>query len=274
MLTSLAIQWDVNPDAFVLGPFHVRFYGLMFLSAFSIGTYIFWHIIKHEGLSPSLLIQLLNVVFLSTFIGARIGDCLFYNSEYYLAHPIEILFPFSNGKFSGFQGLSSHGAAIGLLAGLFLFSRSINLSYIWLLDRIVIVIALAGFFIRIGNLMNSEIYGRVTNLPWGFIFVNKGEILPRHPTQLYEALAYLSVFFILGVLYLKKSNKLHAGVLLSLFLLLTFTFRFLIEYIKEPLVPIDTNTTLNIGQILSLPFIFIGAFVLMVAVMRGDIKKV
>ncbi|MDR1054806.1 MAG: prolipoprotein diacylglyceryl transferase [Prevotellaceae bacterium] len=275
MLSPFTVQWNINPDAFLLDPFHIRYYGLMFIAAFAAGTYIFWRIIKHEGLPKSLLIRLLNVVFLSTIVGARVGDCLFYFPEYYLKHPWQIFFPFVDGKFIGFQGLSSHGAAIGLLAGLYLFSRSIKLSYMWLLDRMVIAIALAGFFIRIGNLMNSEIYGTVTSLPWGFIFVQKGEALPRHPTQIYEALAYLSIFFLLLYLlhlYLKWSKKLPSGILLGLFLVLTFTFRFFIEYIKAPQVASEDDMILHIGQALSLPFIFTGAVILMTAVMRSDLK--
>lgn len=273
MLNHLAIQWNVNPDAFVAGPFHVRYYGLMFIAAFAAGAYVFWRIIKYEGLRKSLLIHLLNVVFLSTFIGARLGDCLFYYPEYYLQHPWEIIFPFANGKFIGFTGLSSHGAAIGLLIGLYIFARSTKLSYIWLLDRMVIVIALAGFFIRIGNLMNSEIYGTVTTLPWGFVFVRNGEVLPRHPVQIYEALSYLFVFILLISIYKKKQGKITSGMFLGLFLVLAFTLRFLIEYLKAPLTSGEGDMALHIGQLLSLPFIFAGALILMVAVMRSDVKK-
>jgi prolipoprotein diacylglyceryl transferase len=268
----LAIQWNVNPELFNIGPFHIRYYGLMFILAFATGAFIFAFILKREKLPLSILIRLLNIVFLSTFIGARIGDCFFYYPEYYLQHQLQIFFPFSDGKFTGFTGLSSHGAAIGLLAGLYLFSRSAKLSYLWLLDRIVIVIALGGFFIRIGNLMNSEICGLPTNLPWGFVFLRNNEYIARHPAQLYEAFAYLSIFIFLGYCYVKKHAKLVQGLLLGMFLILTFTARFLIEYLKAPQIIGDETLFLSIGQKLSLPFIFAGAFILMGIIMRIDIK--
>ena len=273
MPNPLYINWNVNPDAFTIGPFHIRYYGLMFIAAFAIGTYLFWLIIKRENKPKILAMQLLNVVFLSVFIGARLGDCLFYYPEYYLKHPWQIFFPFANGEFIGYQGLSSHGGAIGLLIGLYIFSRSTKTPYLWILDRLVIVVAMAGFFIRIGNLMNSEIYGTITDIPWAFIFIQKDETLPRHPTQIYEALAYLLIFFTLGWLYLKKIEKLVPGMLLSLFLLLTFSARFFIEYLKAPLTARENDLVLNTGQLLSLPFIFTGAFMLLTLVMRGGLSK-
>lgn len=272
MLNLLAIQWSVDPDAFVLGPFHIRYYGLMFIIAFALGFYVFWQITRRER-EGILYIHLLNIVFLSSFIGARLGDCLFYYPDYYLKNPVEIFLPFANGKFAGFQGLSSHGAAFGLLIGIYIFARNAKLSYFWLLDRMVIVVALAGFFIRLGNLMNSEIYGTPTNLPWGVVFTQKGETVPRHPAQVYEALANLSVFFCLLWTYLKYKTKLITGILLGLFLTLVFTARFFIEYVKISQPTSDFNLGLNIGQILSLPFIFLGALIIMVVVMRGDLKR-
>jgi prolipoprotein diacylglyceryl transferase len=159
-------------------------------------------------------------------------------------------------------GLASHGAAIGILFAIYLFARKVNKSYLWVIDRIVIVVALAGFFIRTGNLMNSEIYGIETSLPWGFIFERWGETVPKHPTQIYEGLSYLLIFILIYKIYLKHKSKLKHGLVFGLFLILLFTVRFLIEFIKEPQVGFEANMVLNMGQILSIPFVILGIFIL------------
>jgi prolipoprotein diacylglyceryl transferase len=248
----LAITWAVDPEIFSLGPIHVRYYGVLFALAFIIDYLIFVRFFKKDNLPMQLLDSLTVWAVISTIIGLRLGHCLFYEPEYYLKNPIEI-FKIWEG------GLASHGAAIGLPLGLYLFCRKYKMRYLWLLDRIVIVVALTGFFIRLGNLMNSEIYGMETTMPWGFIFKLRGETVPKHPTQIYEALAYLCIFFILYYIYRKKENLLNrGGFLFGLFLVLVFGFRFFVEFIKERQVAFEESMALDMGQILSIPFILLG----------------
>ena len=219
------------------------------------GVYCLQKIFKKEGLSVELLDKLTVYVAVGTVVGARLGHCLFYDPAYYLQNPIEIIKIWRGG-------LASHGAAIGILIALYYFARKNKKPYLWILDRIVIVVALAGFFIRMGNLMNSEIYGIETSLPWGFIFVRNGEVLPKHPTQIYEALSYLLIFILLYSIYRKKGTKVRQGLIFSLFLILLFSVRFLIEFIKEVQVDFEQTMSLNMGQWLSIPFVIIGFYLL------------
>lgn len=248
------ITWNVDPEIFRIGNFAIRWYGLLFASGFFFGYLVLLRIFNKEGISVELLDKLTMYVALGTIIGARLGHCLFYEPSYYLSNPFEILKIWRGG-------LASHGAAIGIPLAAYYYSKSVKRPFLWILDRIVIVVALAGFFIRIGNLMNSEIYGIETNLPWGFIFVRAGETVAKHPTQIYEALSYLAIFGLLHTLYWHKSVKLKEGYLFSIFLILLFTVRFLIEFIKEVQVEFETGMTLNMGQWLSVPFI-IGGLIL------------
>jgi len=246
-----SVTWNPDPEIFRIGNFAVRWYGLLFASAFFFGYLVFLKIYKKEGISVQLLDKLTVYMAVGTIIGARLGHCLFYEPGYYLSNPIEILKIWRGG-------LASHGAAIGILVALYYYSRNIRRPYFWILDRIVIVVALGGFFIRMGNLMNSEIYGVGTSLPWGFIFVAAGETMPKHPTQIYEGLSYLAIFVLLYVLYRKQEGKLRPGVFFSIFLILLFAVRFLIEFIKEVQVDFETGMTLNMGQWLSIPFVLTG----------------
>ena len=246
-----AIIWDVNPEIFRIGGFAVRWYGLLFALGFVFGYIIMGKIFKKEHIQPKLLDTLTTYMVVGTVVGARLGHCLFYEPEYYLSNPLEILMIWKGG-------LASHGAAIGILLALYFFSRKANKSYLWIVDRIVIVVALAGFFIRTGNLMNSEIYGVQTDLPWGFIFVRWGETVPKHPTQIYEGLSYLLIFVLLYTLYNKKYKTLKEGTITGLFLIILFAVRFLIEFIKEPQVGFEEQMALNMGQLLSIPFILAG----------------
>ena len=270
-MNILSIVWDVNPWLFKLSDsFGIRWYGVLFACAFLFGYIIFNRFFKKEGLSTEKLDQLTLYIALGTVIGARLGHCFFYDAAYYLKNPLEILQIWRGG-------LASHGASIGILVALYLYVRKNKMSFLWLIDRISVVTALGGFFIRMGNLMNSEIYGRPTDLPWGFRFVrdnsritfsdpNTSEILgkhlPCHPTQLYEALSYLLLFFILFWVIRKYGEKLKDGVIFGWFLIALFTTRFLIEYLKFEQSDFELNMIsqwhMNMGQLLSLPFIMLG----------------
>jgi prolipoprotein diacylglyceryl transferase len=235
----------------------------MFCLSFAFGIIIFKKMIKREKKPLVLWDNVFIPVILGTFLGARLGHCLFYHPDYFIPHFWEIFIPFENGKFVGFAGVASHGAAIGILLGLYYYSRKNKVPYLWILDRIVITIALAGFFIRIGNLMNSEIYGYETNLPWGFVFSQRREIVPKHPTQIYEALCYLLIFIFLYFIYLKKRPPFRNGVIFSFFLILLFGARFCIEFLKEVQADFEEKLLLDMGQWLSIPLIVTG-FVLLI----------
>jgi len=203
-------------------------------------------------------------IIVGTLIGARLGHCLFYDFAYYSKHFFEIFLPFTFDKntglvFTGYQGLASHGGAVGILLAIIVFCKKYKQNILVVLDKIAIVVPVAAGFIRLGNLMNSEIVGKVTNSDFGFIF-KKIDNIPRHPAQLYEAVCYFIIFFIMLYIY-KKTNFIYIkGKNFGLFLILTFLFRFLIEFLKENQSVFENNMLLNMGQILSLPFILIGIF--------------
>jgi prolipoprotein diacylglyceryl transferase len=247
----LVIPWDVNPEIFRIGSFAVRWYGLLFASSFLFGYIILSRVFKNENLQESVLDRLTVYVAIGVIVGARLGHCLFYEPGYYLSHPIEILKIWHGG-------LASHGASIGILIALWLFVRKEKKDYTWVIDRVAIVVALSGFFIRMGNLMNSEIYGIETTVPWGFVFLRNDETAPKHPTQIYEALSYLFIFFLLYRIYWRKKGEYIQGLLISLTLILIFTFRFFIEFLKEDQVSFESGMKLNMGQLLSIPFIIAG----------------
>lgn len=245
------IPWDVNPEIFRIGPVAVRWYGLLFASSFLFGYIIMNRIFKNENLGEAVLDRLTIYMAIGTVVGARLGHCFFYEPAYYLKHPFEILQIWKGG-------LASHGAAIGILIALWLFVRKEHKDYMWILDRIAIVVALSGFLIRMGNLMNSEIYGQETTLPWGFVFLRNHEVAPKHPTQIYEGLSYLLIFFLLYRIYWSKKGEHLQGLLISLLCILVFTARFLIEFLKEDQVAFEANMKLNMGQLLSIPFVLLG----------------
>lgn len=250
------ISWDVSPIIFKLGSLQIRWYGLFFALAFYLGYVILEkYVFKREGLPVGLLDKLATYVVIGTVIGARLGHVLFYEPASYLRDPLSILKIWEGG-------LASHGAAIGILLALWLFVRQSGKTYLWTLDRVVIVVALGGFFIRMGNLMNSEIYGHYTSLPWGFIFMRDGENEGRHPTQIYEALSYLILFFVLIRYYIRNYKTMKEGFIFGVFLIVLFGIRFLIEFVKEPQVAFEQTMSLNMGQLLSLPFILAGIFLL------------
>lgn len=353
------IIWNVKPQLIDFGRFEIRYYSILFALAFVIGYFILLRIFKKEGRTVELLDKLTIYMVLSTIIGARLGHCLFYEFDYYIQHPLEIILPWrgkigQDFEFTGFQGLASHGAAIGILIGIYLFARKTKTSYWWTMDKLVIVAALGGCFIRTGNLMNSEIYGKPTQSKYGFIFthdftqiVTKGNTnkyiqkidykiaekdssdiengvpvnlniklsskvksdaaalditlgdvtyalfrkdyqqdivhpdakklqpkifksgknyvvsyrvfgIPRHPSQIYEAVVYLLIFFLLMAVYFKYAKQLQEGFLLGLFLFFVFLARFLIEFLKANQEEFEEGMFLNMGQWLSIPFIIIG----------------
>lgn len=258
-----AIIWDFEPTLFGF----IRWYSLLFALAFVAGYVILQKVVFQKENIPNTYLDKLSVyVFLGVLIGARLGHCLFYEPNYYLNHIIEMLLPIAqtpdSWKFVGYQGLASHGGAIGIIIAIWLYARKTKLNMFWTLDRLVIIVALAGLFIRLGNLCNSEIYGVATNSNWGFIFVRNGETLAKHPTQLYEAIAYFITFIILLLIYIKSNRKVVPGRLFSLFLILAFTSRLIIENWKEVQEAWEANMILNMGQILSIPFIAIGIVIL------------
>ena len=247
----LVIPWNVNPEIFRIGTFAVRWYGLLFASSFLFGYVIMNRIFKNENLEEAVLDKLTIYMALGVIIGARLGHCLFYEPSYYFHHPLEIIFIWHGG-------LASHGAAIGILTAVWLFSKKEKKDYFWVLDRIAIVVALSGFLIRMGNLMNSEIYGIETTVPWGFVFLRNHEVAPKHPTQIYEGLAYLAIFILLFRLYWSKKGEHYQGLLISLAITLIFISRFFIEFLKEDQVAFEATMKLNMGQLLSIPFILLG----------------
>ena len=259
-MLPLAIHWNVDPVALHIGSFELRWYSLMFLIAFALGYYIISRMFKREKVNEEYLGSMLIYIFLAVLIGARLGHCLFYEPDYYLTseHWLEIVWPFSNGRFVGFQGLASHGAAIGILIALWLYWRKYMMSPWWFLDRLVIVVALGGAFVRLGNLFNSEIYGVATDLPWGFVFEHNREPLPKHPTQLYESLSYFLIFGVSLWYYLHKKGQFKTGSIFGWWLVALFGARLLIEFVKNDQVDFEAGMILNMGQLLSLPFIIGG----------------
>lgn len=257
------IRWNVDPEIFNLGFWGLRYYSLLFVTGIVLGYIFMKKIFAKEGLSQELLDKLAIYVFFGTVLGARLGHCIFYEWDYYKDHLLEMILPWrgtigENFEFVGYQGLASHGGAIGIVIALTIFARKNKFSLIRTLDYMGIVVPLAGACIRLGNLFNSEIYGIETTLPWGFIFELRHETLPKHPTQLYEALSYLLIFVILYRLYFKKGDSLPRGYIFGWFLIMLFTARFLIEFIKEVQVDFESTMALNMGQWLSIPFILVG----------------
>lgn len=276
MTDLLFIHWNIDPVIFHIGSFGLRYYSLGFLCAFVFGYIILSNIYKKANVEIKFLDSLVIYVFLAVLIGARLGHCLFYEPDYYLTseHWAEMVLPFNlqTGEFTGYQGLASHGAAIGILLSMWLYCRKFKTNVWWILDRLVIVIALGGAFIRLGNLFNSEIYGVETDLLWGFIFERNGETVPKHPTGIYEALSYLIIFIACYLTYLKKNGQLHAGRLFGWWLIGVFGMRFLIEFVKEDQVGFEQGMLINMGQILSLPFI-IGGITLVVLSYKGKFQQ-
>ncbi len=258
------ITWSVDRLALSLGFFNVYWYSLLFVVAFLFGQYFLIRIFKQEGRKGQDAESLILYTIIGTIIGARLGHCLFYQPGFYLSNPLEILYVWKGG-------LASHGAAIGILISTYLYVkkkektdklwRRTKKNYLWVMDRGVIVVASGGALVRLGNLMNSEIIGKVTNVPWAFIFTAVDQ-QPRHPTQIYESLSYLLIFFILLIIYNKRKAKTPRGRVFGPFLILLFSARFFLEFFKENQVNFETNLTLNMGQLLSIPLVLLGIIIL------------
>jgi prolipoprotein diacylglyceryl transferase len=258
-----AIRWNPS-EGLELGFFTLHYYSVMFLIAFTLGWYIMKSIYTREGIAIEKLDSLFIYTVLATLIGARLGHVIFYDWEYFQHHLLEIFLPVRfqpEFEFTGFRGLASHGAAIGIIIAMYLYAkRVLQKPVLWILDRIVIPVACGAIFVRIGNFINSEIIGKPTNSDYGVIFEKLGEDFPRHPAQLYESACYLGIFLILWFLYWKTEKRFKTGYIFGLFLVLLWTVRFFIEFIKEPQVGERANWLLNTGQWLSIPFVIAGLY--------------
>ncbi len=267
MIDFLSVTWNVDPIIFKIGPIALRWYSLLFVAGFPLGYWYFTKFYQREGVDTKLLEPLLYALLIGTIVGARLGHCLFYEPSYYLSaeHWVEIFKPWRGG-------LASHGGAIGVMLAVWWYAHKYGkkngFDILWVFDRLVICVAFAGCLIRLGNLFNSEIYGDVTDLPWGFIFERRGETLPKHPTQIYEALSYLILAIYLALNYQYKLDKRYRGWFFGVFFIGCFGMRFLIEFIKEPQVGFEENMVLDMGQWLSIPFILAGIALVVQAYVR------
>lgn len=279
------ITWNLDPVAFSVGPLSVRWYGICWALGFLLGYFLMNKVYKKERMPEGSLDSLLIYMLVSTVIGARLGHCLFYEPQYYLSHPLDILKIWEGG-------LASHGGAIGILIGLWLYVRRFNkstkkektdkqrISYLWILDRIVIPVCLVGALIRVGNVCNSEIYGTPTTLPWGFVFVRgneqfqgpDGQLLPCHPTGLYEALFCLVAMVLLLWMFKRGLGDKRPGLMFGTFLIIIFGSRICIEFLKNVQVEFEKNMLLDMGQWLSVPFVLVGVAMIILAFRKGDAR--
>ncbi|MDD4970646.1 MAG: prolipoprotein diacylglyceryl transferase [Paludibacter sp.] len=267
------ITWNVDPVLVHVGPFTIRWYGLLWAAGIWFALLIVQRLFKHEKLPEAWLDKLFLYAVVGAILGARLGHCFFYEwqllkepvtilgitfeyGNHYLSHPWELLYIWRGG-------LASHGGAFGILIAMYFFNKNVSKKgYVWIFDRLVIGVAICGVCIRFGNLMNSEIYGSATSLPWGFIFVRTGETQPMHPTQIYEMIYCLITFAVLWWMYWKKEAYKKNGLIFGVFLIGIFGTRFALEFIKNNQEVFESNLTLNMGQILSLPFIIWGIWLI------------
>lgn len=267
MLPTFAIHWNPDPDIFTLfGTVTIRYYSLFWLIGIALAYFVVRYQFRDKKIGEEKFEPLLFYCFFGILIGARLGHCLFYEPEYYLKHFWEMIFPFKtlpdgSWKFTGYLGLASHGGTLGLMIALWLYSVKTKLHYIDVVDMIAVATPITAGCIRIANLMNSEIIGKPSDVPWAFVF-ERVDLLPRHPAQLYEAIAYF-IFFI-GMIYLyrkaRRGTGFHRGFFFGLCLTEIFTFRFFIEFLKENQVSFEDSMSFNMGQWLSIPFVVIGLY--------------
>ncbi|GIT98612.1 prolipoprotein diacylglyceryl transferase [Sulfurovum sp. TSL1] len=242
--------WNVNPNILELGPLQLRWYGLLFVGSFFLGLMILTKIYKREGKDPAVLDAMLIYVMVGAVLGSRLVHCFFYEPEFYLSHPLEILKIWKGG-------LASHGGLAGVLIALYLFAKRYHTSYMWLLSRVSIPGALTAAFVRFGNLFNSEILGLPSDKPWAIIFA-RVDMVPRHPVQLYEAFSYLIILGLLVAIYRKVTPAFATKILPAVFLVTVFTARFFLEYTKTRQAAYTTELPLTTGQMLSIPYIILG----------------
>ncbi|QXP70454.1 prolipoprotein diacylglyceryl transferase [Polaribacter sp. R2A056_3_33] len=277
-MSFLAITWDPS-IGIDLGFFIVRWYSLMFVAAFLLGLRLMKKIYVEDKIPQEKLDVLFMYVFVSMLVGMRLGDVFFYSWSYYQNHLLEIFLPIKESandsllgiikgwKFTGFTGFASHGAAIGIPIAMYFYAKKhLQKPWLFILDRLAIMVALAGFFIRFGNFFNSEIYGKETGSSFGVIFKAAGETVPRHPTQLYEAFSYLALFFVMWHLFWKTDKKEQTGYLFGLFMVVLWSLRFFIEFLKEAQVDGREDwilNSLNTGQVLSIPLVLIGLWLML-----------
>jgi len=272
-MVFLKFNWAPDEVFIKIGSLGIHYYSLMFIIAFAAGYYILKRMYKNEGVSDHFLEPLFVYTVLGTLIGARLGEVFFYNWEYFQDHLVEILLPvkevtdgsmffglIQGWEFTGYRGLASHGAAIGIITAMILYRKKYPYkTVIWILDRIVIPVSFGAIFIRIGNFFNSEIVGKYTGSNFGVVFENRGEILPRHPAQLYESLGYIIVFLILRHMYWNTQRKDQSGFLFGAFLAMMFSVRFVVEFVKESQGGFESALgLLSTGQWLSIPLILTG----------------
>lgn len=261
----LSINWNPNTEVFNLFGISVRYYGLLWVIGIALSTLIVQYQYKDKKLGEKKFEPLFFYCFFGILIGSRLGHCLFYEPGYYLSsinHFIEMILPIrfmpdGNWKFTGYAGLASHGGTIGLGTALWLYSRKMKMNFMDVLDIIAVGTPICACFIRLANLMNSEIIGHATDAPWAFVFQSVDNV-PRHPAQLYEAIAYFILFLIMLFLYKHFNKKVHRGFFFGLCLAYIFTFRFFIEFIKENQVDFEEGMAFNMGQLLSVPIALLG----------------
>lgn len=268
------IVWQPDLYAFRLGPLAIRWYGLMWITGIIVAYFVVRQLYKEQKIKSELFEPLIFYCFFGILIGARLGHCLFYQPDYFLTSGkgiIEMLLPIHFGNdgswlgetfgffLIGYAGLASHGGTLGLMIALWLYVKRTKLSIWTVLDNIAIATGTTACFIRLGNLMNSEIIGKITDVPWAFIF-EKVDAAPRHPGQLYEAIAYAILFIVMWVLHKKMPQKIGTGWYFGFCLAYIFTFRFFIEYTKEIQEAFEASLPIDMGQILSIPFIILGIY--------------
>ena len=242
--------WNVDPIVASFGFLHVHWYGVLFAAAILSGLEFMKWVYRQENKDENTIEPLFLYAVVGIVVGARLGHCLFYDPDYYLTHPMKIFAVWEGG-------LASHGGGLGVLIALYYGCKKYKIDFLWLIDRLVIPTALFGFFVRMGNFMNSEIIGKPSEVPWAIVFA-RVDALPRHPAQLYEAFSYLAIFLLLTYIYKRNYKTLQKGFLFGLFLILVFSARFLIEFVKVRQADYSLGIGLSTGQILSIPFLIAG----------------